>query len=45
MPGDKDWLPLALNGLKVTGSVFYGPNQKRLIKKSQIKIVKVLPKN
>lgn len=45
MPADKDWLPLVLNGLKVTGSVFYGPNQKRLIKKSQIKIVKVLPKN
>jgi ADP-ribose pyrophosphatase YjhB (NUDIX family) len=45
MPADKDWLPLVLNGLKVTGSVFYGPNQKKLIKKSQIKIVKVLPKN
>lgn len=43
MPADKDWLPLVLNGLKVTGSVFYGPNQKKLIKKSRIKIVKVLP--
>jgi 8-oxo-dGTP pyrophosphatase MutT (NUDIX family) len=45
MLADIEWLPLVFNGLKIIGKFYYGPNQEQLIKKSEIKIVKMFPNN
>ncbi|MES2416445.1 MAG: hypothetical protein V4504_01980 [Patescibacteria group bacterium] len=45
MPADKKWLPIILSGHKLIAHFYYGPRQKKLIRKEKIKIVKILPKN
>jgi ADP-ribose pyrophosphatase YjhB (NUDIX family) len=41
MPSDKDWLPLVLKGKFIEGNVWHGPNQKEIIRPSEIKIVQI----
>jgi 8-oxo-dGTP diphosphatase len=43
MPADKEWVPLVMQGKKLIAEYYYGPFQKKLIKKGSLKIVDFLP--
>jgi len=42
MPADREWLPPALAGKKVRATAWYGPEQRVLLRKTEIHIVKNL---
>lgn len=43
MPADKAWLPVVLSGKKITAWAHYGPFQKNLLGKTEIREVNFLP--
>ena len=43
MPADKIFVPIILSGKKITANFYYGPFQKKLLKKGEIKEVDFLP--
>ena len=39
LPADREWLPIALSGKKITAEAWYGPHQKELLRPVEIREV------